>query len=96
MPAEEAEISELDQLRARIGTNIVNKTPRPGQTDMRNIPVGNHPDARINKFTDKDREEQPDRLKAQMKASQGKHTKPNLPNESQALEAIMRIANYRK
>lgn len=91
----EAEISELDQLRARIGTNIVNKQPRPGQTDLRNIPVGNYPDSR-NKFSDKDREDQPSRLKAQMKASQGNHTKPNLPNESAALEAIMRIANYKK
>jgi hypothetical protein len=92
---QDLEVSELDQLRARIGTNIVNKTPRPGQTNMRDIPVGNHPDSR-NKFSDKEKADQPDRLKAQMKASQGKHTKPNLPNESTDLEAIMRITNYKK
>ena len=87
-----AGMGEADELRARGGINSVNKKPRPGQTDMRNIPVGNHPDARINKFTDKDREEQPDRLKSKIKSTLGKHPKPNLPED---IAAMLRIAGLR-
>ena len=82
-------VAEADELRARGGLAAVNKKPRTGQTDMRNIPVGNHPGARINKFTDKDREEQPGRLKAKIKATLGKHTRPNLPEEVDQLDEVM-------
>lgn len=77
-------MAEADELRARGGLAAVNKKPRTGQTDMRDIPVGNHPDARINKFTDKDRSEHPSRLKAKIKSTLGKHTRPNLPEQGVA------------
>ena len=72
-------LAEADELRARGGLAAINKKPRPGQTDLRNIPAGNLPGSR-NKFTDKDREEHPANLKAKIKATLGKHTRPNLPN----------------
>ena len=71
-------IAEADELRARGGLAAINKKPRPGQTDLRNIPAGNYPNSK-NKFTDKDREEHPANLKAKIKATLGKHTRPNLP-----------------
>jgi len=77
---EEIEIAEKDELRDRIGTNIVNKKPREGQTDLRNIPAGNRPDGK-NKFSQSERDSQPTRLKNSIKASLGKHSKPNLPEE---------------
>ena len=73
MKGEEVELDEKDELRGRIGTNIVNKKPREGQTDLRNIPVGNRPDSK-NKFSQGERDSQPTRLKNDIKASLGKHT----------------------
>ena len=81
---EEVELDEKDELRGRIGTNIVNKKPREGQTDLRNIPAGNRPDGK-NKFSQGERDSQPTRLKNDIKASLGKHTKPNLPEEIEGL-----------
>jgi len=72
-------VAEADELRARGGLAAVNRKPRIDQTDMRDIPVGNHPDASINQFTDQDRAEHPSRLKAKIKSTLGKHTRPNLP-----------------
>jgi hypothetical protein len=74
------QVKEDDELRARGGINSVNKTPRAGQTDLRNIPAGNYPGSQ-RKFTDKDREDQPERLKSKIKATLGKHTRPNLPEQ---------------
>ena len=88
-----AGMDEADALRSRIGTNIVNKHPRQGQTDMRNIPVGNRPDnTGSNKFTDKDRAAQQGNLKSKIKGSLGKHPTPNLPED---LAAMMKIINLR-
>ena len=83
--SEEEVLDEKDELRGRIGTNIVNKKPREGQTDLRNIPVGNRPDSKRT-FSQGERDSQPSRLKNDIKASLGKHTKPNLPEESEMNE----------
>jgi hypothetical protein len=69
---------EDDPLQRRIGTNVVNKHPRPGQTNLRNIPAGNYPGSQ-NKFPPEYRSSQPDRLKREIKKSLGKHAEPNLP-----------------
>jgi hypothetical protein len=69
---------EDDELQRRIGINSVNKFARPGQTDLRNIPAGNHPRSR-NKYSDEYRSSQPERLKHSIRASLGKHAEPNLP-----------------
>jgi len=75
---DEADMDEADQLQRRIGTNIVNKHPRDGQTDLRNIPAGNHPGSKY-KFPDEYRSSHADRLKHSIRASLGKHAEPNLP-----------------
>lgn len=80
------ELDEKDELLARTGMSRINKTPRPGQTDLRNIPAGNRPDSR-NKFTDADKEWQRKRLKAAIKGSLGKHTTPNLPEHAEIQES---------
>ena len=74
-------MAEADELRARGGIEAVNKKPRSGQTDFRDIPSGNYPGSK-RKFSDKDREEQPGRLKAAIKSTLGKHTTPNLPEQN--------------
>ena len=84
---EEEVLDEKDELRGRIGTNIVNKKPREGQTDLRNIPAGNRPDGK-NKFSQGERDSQPTRLKNDIKASLGKHTKPNLPEEVEQMDEV--------
>lgn len=89
--SEEEVLDEKDELRSRIGTNIVNKKPREGQTDLRNIPAGNRPDGK-NKFSQGERDSQPSRLKNDIKASLGKHTKPNLPEESEMQESLKDVA----
>jgi hypothetical protein len=89
--SEEEVLDEKDELRGRIGTNIVNKKPRQGQTDLRNIPVGNRPDSK-RKFSQSERDSQPSRLKNDIKASLGKHTKPNLPEESEMQESLKDVA----
>lgn len=67
-----------DRLLARTGLNSVNKVPRKGQTDLRNIPAGNRPDSK-NKFSDSDKSRQPSDLKAAIKGQLGKHKAPALP-----------------
>jgi len=84
---EEIELDEKDELRGRIGTNIVNKKPREGQTDLRNIPVGNRPDSK-NKFSQGERDSQQTRLKNDIKSSLGKHSKPNLPEEVEQIGEV--------
>jgi hypothetical protein len=69
---------EDDRLMARTGINSVNKTPRPGQTNFREIPAGNHPGSQ-NKFSDEYRSSHTDRLKREIEKSLGKHAEPNLP-----------------
>jgi len=91
MKGEEVELDEKDELRDRIGTNIVNKKPREGQTDLRNIPAGNRPDGK-NKFSQGERDSQPTRLKNSIKASLGKHSKPNLPEEMEVTESLKDVA----
>ena len=71
-------VAEADELRARGGLAAINKNPRPGQIDLRNIPAGNYPGSQ-NQFTDKDRKKHTDNLKAKIKSTLGKHTRPNLP-----------------
>jgi hypothetical protein len=70
-----------DELRGRLGTNAINKKPRSGQSDFRNIPAGNHPGSQ-NKFSDLARKGQPDQLKTAIKKSLGKHPTPNLPESA--------------
>ena len=89
--SEEEVLDEKDELRSRIGTNIVNKKPREGQTDLKNIPVGNRPDSKRT-FSQGERDSQPSRLKNDIKASLGKHTKPNLPEESEMQESLKDVA----
>ena len=84
------DVKEADDLRARGGIEAVNKKPRAGQTDYRNIPAGNYPGSQ-RKFSDKDREEQPGRLKAAIKSTLGKHTRPKLPESVKASQG-QRIA----
>lgn len=74
----EAVGSHPDRLQARTGLNRVNKVPRKGQTDLRNIPSGNRPDSK-NSYTDADRARQPSDLKAAIKGQLGKHKAPALP-----------------
>jgi hypothetical protein len=75
---DEADMDEADSLQSRLGTNMVNKHPRPGQTNLRNIPAGNYPGSQ-NKFSDEYRSSHTDRLKREIEKSLGKHAKPNLP-----------------
>lgn len=66
-------VSEYDDpLEKRIGINTVNKKPRAGQTDFRNIPAGNYPGTG-RPFSDKDRSNQPSHLKKSLRSAQGKH-----------------------
>lgn len=80
-------IDEKDELSMRVGINRVNKKPREGQKDLSNVPAGNRPGSK-NAFTDSDVKRQPDQLKSAIKSSLGKHTKPNLPEEVEQIEAI--------
>ena len=79
----EERVAEADELRARGGLAAINKNPRPGQIDLRNIPAGNYPGSQ-NQFTDKDRKKHTDNLKAKIKSTLGKHTRPNLPEQGVA------------
>lgn len=88
------DVAEADDLQARIGQARVNKTARSGQTDMRNIPVGNRADARANQFTNADRQQQRDQLKAKIKASLGKQTGPNLPEGNAKLSPQLQAHQY--
>jgi hypothetical protein len=73
-----ADMDEADSLQSRLGINAVNKHPRPGQTNLRNIPAGNYPGSK-NEFPDEYRSGHPERLKHSIRASLGKHAEPNLP-----------------
>jgi len=75
---DEADMDEADSLQARTGINSVNKFARDGQTDLSNIPAGNHPRSK-HKYSDEYRSSQPDRLKHSIRASLGKHAEPSLP-----------------
>jgi len=70
-----------DPLEKRIGLNRVNKKPRVGQTDFRNIPAGNYPGTRY-PYSDEVRANQPGHLKKSLRAAQGKHgPKEHLPEK---------------
>jgi hypothetical protein len=74
-----------DPLASRIGSNQAFKVPRKGQTDMRNIPVGNDPSSRmsdddyVQRTNAKERAQRPDFVKRSIKANLGKHPAPKLP-----------------
>lgn len=74
-----------DPLASRIGLNQAFKVPRKGQTDMRNIPVGNDPSSRmfdddyVQRTNAKERAQRPDFVKRSIKANLGKHPAPKLP-----------------
>lgn len=77
--------SKPDPLARRYGANFANRMPREGQTNFRNIPVGNHPDApnyqsaEAKALMDRDRKRAPTLIKKMIKEDIGTHTKPNLP-----------------
>jgi len=77
-----------DRLRARTGMNTAHKFPRPGQTDLGNIPGMNTPGAspETKEFADQQRARRSGDLKAAIKGQLGQHRKPNLP-ESGVAEA---------
>ena len=78
-------VSGRDPLASRIGSNQAFKVPRKGQTDMRNIPVGNDPSSRmseddyVQRTNAKERAQRPDFVKRSIKANLGKHPAPKLP-----------------
>lgn len=77
-----------DPLPRRYGANFAYKVPREGQTDMRNIPVGNDPSAPNSQmpgakaYMDSVRKRSPDMLKKMIKEDLGTHKKPTLPKKS--------------
>lgn len=72
-----------DPLQSRLGLNANNKHPRIGQTNLRDIPTDNYPGAG-RKFSDRDREQHPTRVKSAIKGALGTHTKPNLPEATRS------------
>ena len=81
-------MAEDDELYGRAGINSVNKFARNGQTNLRNIPAGNHPGSK-NKFSDQQRDSQLPRLKAAITKSLGKHVTPNLPESVDLSEGVL-------
>jgi len=79
--ADDLEIGEADELLRRTGQSMVNKHPRPGQTDLRNIPAGNYPGSQ-QRFSDEDRRRHSGQVKASIKRALGTHTRPNLPEDA--------------
>ena len=83
--AKMSEGGKPDPLAYRIGANIVHKFPREGQTNMRNIPVGNLPNSpnaklpEAKKRMDELRAERPERIKKLIKEDLGTHRKSSLP-----------------
>ena len=81
-------MSKPDPLARRIGANIAHKFPREGQTNFRNIPMGNHPESSNAKRPDvvesmeKQRRDRPENVKNLIKESIGSHRKPSLPKKS--------------
>jgi hypothetical protein len=73
--------TDRDPLQGRIGLNVAYKTPRKGQTNLRNIPVMNLPGASeyAKSAAEKDRADRPSRIKSAIKENLGKHRTPNLP-----------------
>jgi hypothetical protein len=77
-----------DPLPRRYGANFAYKVPREGQTDMRNIPVGNDPSAPNSQmpgakaYMDSVRKRSPEMLKKMIKQDLGTHRKPTLPKKS--------------
>jgi len=86
--AKMSEGGKPDPLAYRIGANIVHKFPREGQTNMRNIPMGNLPDSPNAKLPESKkrmeelRAERPERIKKLIKENLGTHRKPSLPMKS--------------
>ena len=76
--------SSPDRLNARTGINISHKTPRLGQTELGNIPGGNHSDSssETTEYMNRQRAERPEKLKSAIKGQLGKHHKPNLPEQN--------------
>jgi hypothetical protein len=79
--AADLELGEADELISRTGRSMVNRHPRAGQTDLRNIPAGNRPDSN-RRFSDEDRARYPGDVKASIRRSLGTHTRPNLPEDA--------------
>lgn len=78
------DVKEEDMLSKREGLNSPNKTPRKGQTDFRNIPLGNRSDVNRPDYAAQmaaARKKQPSQLKTAIKNTLGKHTKPKLPEQ---------------
>lgn len=74
-------VEEADELLQRTGQSMVNKHPRPGQTDLRNIPAGNYPGSQ-RRYSDEDRARHPGRVKSSIQRALGTHTRPNLPEDA--------------
>ena len=78
----------IDPLARRIGANTSFKVPREGQTDFRDIPVGNRPDSSRwqspegKAYVEDVRKRRPALLKQLIKNDLGTHRKPTLPKKS--------------
>ena len=81
-------VNKPDPLPRRYAANSVYKVPREGQTDFRNIPVGNRPDSSRwqspegKAYVEDVRKRSPDLLKKMIKQTLGTHRKPTLPKKS--------------
>ena len=86
---EEVELDEADKLLARTGMNIAHKFPRPGQTNLGNIPGMNTPGVSKDTadYAEKRRGDRAKQLKPAIKAALGTHgPKGNLPEEVELYE----------
>jgi hypothetical protein len=78
----------IDPLARRYGANFAYKVPREGQTDFRNIPVGNDPTAPNSQrpgakgYMDEVRRRSPEMLKKMIKEDVGSYKKSPLPKKS--------------
>lgn len=75
-----------DLLKKRLGIQGLNKFPREGQTDMRNIPAMNMKRSNSSYNSDEnqhaeDRAKAPSLVKKAIKESLGKHVAPTLPKK---------------
>jgi len=75
-----------DRLLARTGMNNAHKFPRKDQTDLRDIPGMNYPDAgpETKAYAERQRAARSSDLKAAIKGQHGQHHKPNLPEQGVA------------
>ena len=86
---EEVELEEADKLLARTGMNMAHKFPRPGQTNLGNIPGMNTPGVSKDTadYAEKRRGDRAKQLKPAIKAALGTHgPKGNLPEEVELTE----------